>query len=452
MPMPPPILAGKGGAPAAACDPRRVRWEIVLLSVAVAVGMALRLAPVQTGFWFDELFTAWAADPHLPLASIWPRIVADPQPPGYYTLMWAWHRLAGYEPAPSRLLGALAQAAALLATWAILARVLRPLALLAAVGALALAWFGIYYAHEARAYALLYALAAVGYALVLRALVLRRTHRQTAALLAVALAAGLMHYYGMVLGCALLLARAAGEAQRRVWPAVRADVGWAVALVGVYVLALAWQARHLGAPLAAPNWRAALSPLGHLQQYRYLLLRGRWGELGLLALTLAAVRPRELGRAVPFLAGIGASVAAPALVSLWTPILAARYLIITAPPLLVGVGIAGLGLSSTLGWPRILHPGWRETAILAQALHRPGCPLPVYAPTYPAGVYDYFLDPALRAAVVAVGPGGPLPQLPAHCRIRLWIGDDFRRHSVQPSSGTRVVSIGTSQLWLAPPR
>jgi hypothetical protein len=446
---------------------RAVRWHVVLLGVAVAVGSALRLTPVETGFWFDELFTAWAADPRLPLRELWPRIVADPQPPPYYALMWAWHRLAGYDPAASRLLGGLLSALALPIAWAILARVLRPLQLLASVGALALAWFGIYYAHEARAYALLYAFAAVGYALVTRSAVLGRTRRVTAALLAVALAAGLVHYFGMVLGCALFLARATGEAQRRAWRSVRRGLGWTTALGAIFVLMLAMQAGDLGA--AAVGFHRPKGPWDQLVGYRHLLGRGRWGALGLLALGLAAARPRMLAPALPYATGIAASIAAPAAVSLYVPILTARYLVITAPPLLLAMGrVAGapgaghlraglvvialtaLGASSTAGWPRIAKPGWRETAALVQAMHTPGCPLPVYAHRYPPGVYGYFLTPRERAAVVAVGRSGPLPALATECRVRLWIGDDFGRRFVQPPPDVRVVDVGKSAVWLAP--
>ena len=441
-----------------------VRWPVVAAVLALVVGAALRLAPHPSGLWLDELYTAWAADPGAAFVpAFWQRMAPDFQPPGYYPLMWAWHHLAGSDAAHSRLLGGLAVTAAVPLAAALLRGVLPSRALAAAVAVLALAWPGVVFAHEARAYALLYALACVGYALVLRSTARGPSASLRLGLCAVALGAGAVHYYGMVLGGALLVAQTTASHATRAWRAALPDAACGAAVAGVYLAVLVWQA-----PLQtgdAADWLRN-DWLRIARGYRELLAPNDLAAGAVVLLGAAALVGRLPARLQGVLAvGIGVSVLVPVLVSLHTPALTARYLIITVPPLALWAG-ARAGTSAGTGrtaawmlaaaalagadarvWTRFKKEEWRAGAALVAAHHRPGCALPVWH--WWPGVYVHYLPAGARAALVTVPTSGPVPAPAPGCAVWLWAGHP-NALTVDPPPGARVVRLYGQEVWLAP--
>lgn len=457
---------GEAGGPALTRWRARPRWDLVLATVAVVAGAALRLAPHPGGFWLDELYTAYATDPEMPFtAAFTTRMAPDFQPPLYYPLMWACHALVGTGEAASRAFGGGVGVAALVGcAGALRGAVPRPAAC-AAVGVLALAFAAIGFAHEARAYALLYALSAAGYALVVRSLACRRTPACSAGLLGVALVAGGVHYYGMLLGCALLLARAAGHLARAERRTALVDLGLSATLAGVFVGVLLWQWPRLD--MASPGVGWLRNDWGRLAlEYRHLLARN---DLALAALALLGVAALAGRLARPLqaalLTGFVVSVAVPVLLTLHTPLLVARYLIVSVPPLLLwaalraadpggrwrgatlAVVLSALLAADLQALPRIRKEEWRAGAHMVAVHDRPGCPVPVW--NWWPGVYAHYLPGTMRSRLTAVARSGPLAPLPAGCRVLLWAGHP-NRLTLTPPPGTRVVRLYGQVIWLAP--
>jgi hypothetical protein len=235
------------------------RADVLVAGVAVLVGIALRLGPHLADQPYDELCTAYVADPAVPFRDMSrDRSVPDFQPPLYSPLMSAGHQLAGTGEARMRLPGGRAGAGAFGACAALLRTVFPPRVPLTALALLAPAWPGVLYAHAARAYAPLYAPAAIGDALAVRDVAGRRSAWARAALLAVALLAGGVHYYGMVLGCTLFTARGAGALASGRRRNALADVGIAAAPCAAFLGVPAWQhPYHRANP---PAWALADTP------------------------------------------------------------------------------------------------------------------------------------------------------------------------------------------------
>lgn len=152
-----------------AASPRsRGAWIPLLLIVGVAA--ALRFATIATqSFWLDEAVTADLMHRSFGsmLSAIWD---GESSPPLYYALAWVWTQLFGAGEAGLRSLSALIGVATVPVAWAIGARLSERqsagllAAALAAVNPL-LVWYG----QEGRAYALLVLLASVSLLLMLRA-------------------------------------------------------------------------------------------------------------------------------------------------------------------------------------------------------------------------------------------------------------------------------------------
>jgi mannosyltransferase len=129
-------------------------WYL-LVALALVAGAVLRFACIgRQSIWFDEGYTAWLVA-HSPSEII--RLVrADTAPPLYYLLLHYWTDLFGRSEAALRSLSALASVLTLILAVDVARRLLsRPIALAAAAWALALCFFAVWFAQEARAYALM---------------------------------------------------------------------------------------------------------------------------------------------------------------------------------------------------------------------------------------------------------------------------------------------------------
>lgn len=432
--MPNAIEAGLPAVPAWA-PPAATRWLPALL------GLAALLLSVWAfggqGLWFDELFTFAATDPARPVADVFAEVVLpDVHPPLYYLVARAWTGLFGTSELAYRSLSLLAAAGALLAlhhaerAWfgrggpAVMAALAASLP------------FTVYFAKEARAYALLLLLCALllwTTLLVVRDLRAGKLGRGLLlAHLACMVAACLTHYFGYVAAlCHGLVVLAAA-------PRPREALGLLVAYGVAAILPAAWLLTHLPhlGSHAGGNFWIPFEPLDTLEGAARLFSRRSllWlAAAGLVA--WCAYRAAQRGtfptlarEAAPWLLALAGMVALPLLLSLHTPVATPRNYVVLVPPALFlaalaarGAGtraapvalllFAALNLGATAWWAaRERKPAWDPAAEILEthaACH--GAAVPAHRFPGPAeAMYAYHARPlGIRPAFVT-GPGGSL--------------------------------------------
>jgi uncharacterized membrane protein len=173
------------------------------------IGTGLRAYALDfQSLWADEIFSLTITDPTLPFGLFWDRVLADTHPPVYY-LVLRWSSLAFGQSefaarAPSVLFGILTVCAAAILPGASLtrgSRVALPLLLAVSPGA-------VWYAREARSYALLLLLSTVITVVGIRLLrCLPYEDSKARAAVTMLTAAGLLasftHYFGFLLTMAV---------------------------------------------------------------------------------------------------------------------------------------------------------------------------------------------------------------------------------------------------------
>jgi mannosyltransferase len=177
-------------------DCRRQYW--IALGIVTLGGAALRFATLDgQSFWFDEAVTRWLV--RLPLSDMLREIPkTERTPPGYYVVAWFWVKAFGAGEVGLRSLSALLGTGVILATAAAASalatrRVALVAALLVAVNPL-LVW----YSQEARAYAMLALLSALGLLAFVNALDRPRA-RAVVAWSLISAAALVTHYFAVFL-------------------------------------------------------------------------------------------------------------------------------------------------------------------------------------------------------------------------------------------------------------
>ena len=236
----------------------RPGWGIALwavVAVAAGAGAALRfIAP--SPLWLDEALSVNIAS--LPLADAVQALRHDGHPLLYYALLGAWLDAVGDSDAAVRWLSALFSLAAVGAVWAATRRRLGPEAARYAAVLAFTSPFLIRYGSEARMYALVMLLAALGWWLTDAAV--EEPKRWRLAALAMTVAAGLHTHYWMI--WLTLAAGAVLAAQWRAHPARRQALTPVLVAYGCGGLAfgprapiLAEQAAHTGTPWA--KWARA---------------------------------------------------------------------------------------------------------------------------------------------------------------------------------------------------
>ncbi|HZD25015.1 MAG TPA: glycosyltransferase family 39 protein [Alphaproteobacteria bacterium] len=448
----------------------RTRLEDVaaaLLAVMLAAGLLLRFYHLGTeSLWLDELWTAATSDPSLTLGqwlNHW--VLKDVHPPLYALLMREWQLAFGNSEFSLRLPSALASLA-LVASVPLVQRwtpVLRAPLVLAAW--LACSVGAILYAREARAYALL--LLSTTVATLLGVAIAARLQRGEPVRGAAWLLAGIVtiaeysHYFGALAGAGLfgaLLLFAAGQ-RRSAIPGLLLP-----GLVAVAVLLpwLVFHAAHVAGKTGGNfwitnNWK---SDFGGAATF----LAGSPAASLIVAAAAAAVlvtRPHLLRAPdcfVPLVSMVLILLGAVA-VSLHTPVITERNLLILLPPFYVlATAVAADVASDRHGGARIgahlamllvvagnlafaVHQvatshkdDWRAAAAEVAAL--PGCggaPLQVYF--WPAEIYAYYLPSGYRGKLrpVALDPSPYIPprrlrQPAGRCPLILWSG-----HMVAPA-------------------
>jgi hypothetical protein len=154
-----PVMSSELERPSAFPPPRGVRTTGRRASLAVLLLLALTLAAdswrlEQKNVWLDEAFSWRQAA--MPLGSLVRSTAADDiHPPLYYALLRAWTGLFGDAPAGLRGLSVLASLLAMALAYRLGSGFLAAGPLLAALAWLAVSPFAVFYAQEARMYALL---------------------------------------------------------------------------------------------------------------------------------------------------------------------------------------------------------------------------------------------------------------------------------------------------------
>jgi mannosyltransferase len=309
-------------------------------AVTAATGLlmvgALLLAR-RSGLWLDEAQSVAIAQ--LPLAEVFDALRTDGAPPLYYVLLHGWMNLFGDGHTAVRAFSAVCAVATVPFALAAARRTIGRSALVAGV-VLASAPFLYRYGTEARMYALVILLVAVGWWLL--------TTNRIPALAVVSGLLLLTHYWAFFLVAAAVLGA--------VFWLRRPTVAVALAAGGLFVIpwlpTLWYQVRHTGAPWGPPAKFDVFE----------LALRGfagggtRMAFVGIayFALAVLAVRHSRIGRrlaitvAVPLLLGMAVSAATGAA-------FADRYAAIVFLPF---VGLVAVGLR---------HVGTRRTARIALA-------------------------------------------------------------------------------------
>jgi hypothetical protein len=143
----------------AALSGRPSRWLLAVASLLILYGLALQGIDRES-LWNDEAWTAWAVQPRDPRVTL-ERVRQDVHPPLYFLAMEGWTLAAGNSEAALRLPSAWSVLIGLAATYALGRRLFDHRTGLIALIVLGTAGFTLYYAREARMYALLLALAAL---------------------------------------------------------------------------------------------------------------------------------------------------------------------------------------------------------------------------------------------------------------------------------------------------
>lgn len=460
----------------------------------------------DASLWGDELWTLYLSDPALgPAELLHERIVRDVHPPLYYLMQNLWLRLFDDQVLGARLLSALCAAGLVVAVLAFGRRFLSVTGTFFLSALIVTSYAFIVYAHEARNYALVFALGTL--LALLMAEGLRRIgagERLSAGLLAglgvAAALAGLAHYYGFLYGGAVFGVLLLGAMAARRWgdAALVAAVGTAVFAVDAsYAL---WQLPQATNGLdevwigESAGWYAR-----QVKEFAWLAGGGQHGILavllGLAAAFVIAARcsgpEAALARhARPVLPYAGAVLLVilfgVALSALWAPSVTARNLLVTVPMVWFGLAVAvDAALRSPSAWARRLTAGgaavsvgvgavfaaetggavkeeWRESAAFVETLS--ACrgtaipvagPAAVHAPFGPHAdhFYGFYMSRPDRYRFVNIrNPGNAGARPEGDCPILLWAARELEIPEVRAvldraGPGTRIVTFPNTRQW-----
>jgi 4-amino-4-deoxy-L-arabinose transferase-like glycosyltransferase len=228
----------------------------------IAAGLFLRFF-TTSHLWLDEALSVNIA--RLPMSHLVDALRHDGAPPLYYAVLHLWMRAFGGGDVTVRALSGLFAVATVPAIWFAGRRLGGPRAAWVSVVLLAASPFATHYATEARMYALVTLLSALGLLAVLRALDQPTLGRLALVALDVALLL-YSHYWSLYL-VAVAFAVLAWRGWRKGDAAAKRVVG-ALVVGGLafvpWLPVLAYQAKHTGTPWASPSqpWRVFPNVLG----------------------------------------------------------------------------------------------------------------------------------------------------------------------------------------------
>ncbi len=411
--------------------PGRAGWLALLVGLLLlAAGLRFHGLGAQS-LWNDE--GASHAMTARPLGAIVSNAAADIHPPGYYLLLKGWTALLGESELALRLPSAFASLLTVALTAALGRRLFgRPAGALAAL-LLALNTFAVYYAQEARMYALLGLWAAAG---MLALVMWLHRPRRNAPLLALALinAAGLYTQYAYPLtmlaqGALVLLWLArrwnartlglyvtanlltlalfapwAGEAIRQVttWPNSGAGTPPA-ALLSTVTFGLTARG---GAPWWAAFGALAFAAAGALWLRRarpLLILPALWAAITLGAFALLRLQPDDLKQLLPAASAVALWLGAGA-AALWRDKCTAPRAVTLAAGLAVGLALAG-GIAPLYHDPAFQRDDYRAIAATVMADPRPDDAIILTGPGQ-GEVWAYYYDGDAPVYPLPRGLGG----------------------------------------------
>jgi hypothetical protein len=398
------------------------------LAGITAAGAVLRFALLgQQGFWYDEAYSSFLV--RLPVKTMFTTLGhTESTPPLYYGLAFVWSHLFDAREVGLRSLSALLGTATVPVAYLLGRQLSSARVGLVAAGLTASSPLLVWYSDEARAYALLALLGALGLLAFLRALE-RPTGTRLAAWSAASALALTAHYYALV-----LLLPQAGWLLVRHWR--RSATWWSLAALGATGVALIPLLSEQLGPPTHTEWIARI-PLGlRLRQLAKQYVAGFGAPHALLAVaTLAAVTgvllllragasDRRMAAGLALLALLGPAITL-VLAALGHDELITRNLIGDWLPLalLVALGLGarragGLGITAalalTLAWVGVdlavatesglQRPDWRR---VDRALGRPSqsrlIVLDAYRPKIPLLLYRPDMRRVHRNPVVKVG-------------------------------------------------
>lgn len=311
------------------------------------------------GLYGDELFVYAAAKAWASSGELLPGAIArDVHPPLYPLLMRFWVELFGTSELALRLPSLLAFVATLIAALQTERFITGGRTFFALPALLASSFGAQYFAQEARSYALLLLLAWLVTDLALRIVAGSKTSATRLFILhfVAASAAAFTHYFGFLVAAAsyvviLIALNGARVDMRRL---LVSGALWA----GLF---LPWLVFHYGTIHPMTGGRFWIeNDLGHIATgfARFLFgapLAAMLAAALLLGIILRRRRELPLGRLLPLLGIAGLTVLAAAAISLHTPIITPRNLIVLLPAILMGVFLIAVGQ----------RPGMRQYSVLA---------------------------------------------------------------------------------------
>jgi hypothetical protein len=220
----------------------RDRALLAVVAVAAAVGLVLRFF-AHGPLWLDEALSVSIAD--LPFSQVTDALRHDGSPPFYYLLLHAWLAVFGHGPVVARALSGVLSVATVPAAWAFAREISgsRRVAWITAA-LVATSPFAARYGSEARMYALLQLLCALGGLALVRTM-RRPTIWNTAGTAACAGLLALTHYWAL-----FLLAAVAGLLlRRRAWQSLGALAAGGVLFLP-WLPSFLFQLKHTGTPWA----------------------------------------------------------------------------------------------------------------------------------------------------------------------------------------------------------
>ena len=423
------------------------------LCIVVVFGAGLRAYALDfQSLWTDEISSLMITDPTLPFRQFWDRVLADTHPPIYYLILrWSSSALGQSEivaRAPSVLFGILTVCAAGILPSASLSRSSRvALALLLAVSPGA-----VWYAREARSYALLLLLSTLITVACIR--LLRCMPREDRAargaltmLTMAALLASFTHYFGFLLTMAAFFTCFLLVDSRHRALVVLSGCG-AVALFMPWVV---YHSRFITSERA--TWIGELSVAASIDWFKHLTFGGSASLLVFIGAAVALLATGGWRFGVALNSTIGAcallcllTLAAAGVISVHTPILTSRNMIVVLPAIYVIaaeltsclmrrwgtiVGTAYLVLQIGLMCQALaayytidVNEQWRDSAALV--LDTPGCAsgnIHVYGDASNYRFFTRSVRPNLQLIEIPRGAAADLGNEPTttSCQIVLWI-------------------------------
>ncbi len=189
----------------------RNRFPTVLLSAIIALAFGLRFHGMDLqSFWLDELFSVTVADPDSPVGDMVTRLNHDVHPPLFYFLLRGWIDVFGASELGARSLSAAFGCAGIVFAAVYYRKLCDSWTHVTFVALLSTSFGAVWYAQEARAYSLLLTLATVMTGTTLAIIRQAQRHRRIAPrtlllLIASSIAAAYVHYFGMVIATACFM-------------------------------------------------------------------------------------------------------------------------------------------------------------------------------------------------------------------------------------------------------